>query len=94
MDFALLDPQLMSLTVIAHRIGKAVDNKFITKNICLDISKAFDKMWHWRLLHKLSIYGISGRALSLINTFLTGKSLNAIVNSQLSEALKINVCIS
>ena len=36
----------------------------------LDISKAFDGVWHDRLLYKLKSYGISGPLLILIKSFL------------------------
>ena len=31
-----------------------------TRAVALDISKAFDRVWHAGLLHKLKSYGISG----------------------------------
>ena len=37
--------------------------------IALDISKAFDKVWHAGLLHKLKSYGISGPFMEIINSF-------------------------
>ena len=42
--------------------------------MALDISKAFDRVWHAVLLHKLKSYQISGQIFSLISSFL-GKSL-------------------
>lgn len=41
------------LTVIIN-----VHNKSITREITSDISKDFDKVWCWELLHKLFTYGI------------------------------------
>ena len=35
----------------------------------LDISKAFDKVWHEGLLFKLEHIGISGNLLSLLKSF-------------------------
>ena len=37
----------------------------------LDISKAFDKVWHEGLIFKLELIGISGNLLSLLKSFLS-----------------------
>ena len=38
--------------------------------VALDISKALDRIWHARLLHKLKLYGVSGQIFGLILFFL------------------------
>ena len=43
--------------------------------MALDISKAFDRVWHAGLLHKLKSYGISGQISGLISSFLTNGRL-------------------
>ena len=78
------------LTVISHRISKALDSTFDARAIALDISKAFDQVWHKGLLHKLTSYGISGRVYSLIKSFLTGRKMKVVVNGQSSEILGTN----
>ena len=35
--------------------------------VFLDISKAFDKVWHDGIIFKLETYGIKGKLLNLIN---------------------------
>jgi hypothetical protein len=52
---------------IIQRINKALENKQYSSAAFLDISQAFDKVWHTRLLHKLR------QSLSL-NCFLILKS--------------------
>ena len=51
--------------------------------MALDTSKAFDRVWHAGLLHKLKSYGISGQIFGLISSFLFffGRSLHK--NTQL-----------
>ena len=43
--------------------------------MALDISKAFDWVWHAGLLHKLKSYGTSGQIFGLISSFLSNKQL-------------------
>ena len=44
-----------------------------TRAVALDISKAFDRVWHAGLLHKLKSYGISGQIFDLISSFLSNR---------------------
>ena len=46
----------------------------------LDFSKAFDKVPHKRLLHKLKAYNISGKILDWIESFLKDLTQQVIVN--------------
>ena len=46
------------LTVVSDRIARAFSRSGATRAVALDISKAFDKVWHAGLLHKLRSYGI------------------------------------
>ena len=78
------------LTVITHRVSQALDEGFMTRAVALDISKAFDKVWHRGLLLKLSKNGISGKVLGIIESFLSNRSLNVVINGQKSKAHNIN----
>ena len=46
--------------------------------VALDISKAFDKVWHKGLLHKLQSYGVSGEMHSIILAFLTNHKMKVV----------------
>ena len=50
----------------------------------LDISKAFDKVWHKGLLCKLESLGISGN-LNLFHSFLNDRYQRVVLNAQLSD---------
>ena len=52
---------------LTHNIYKAFDGdpSLGTRCVFLEISKAFDKVWHKGLLHKLKCYGINGKLLKL-----------------------------
>ena len=54
------------LTVVSDRTARAFNRLGATRAVALDISKAFDKVWHAGLLHKLKSYGISGQIFSLL----------------------------
>ena len=56
----------------------------------LDFSKAFDKVPHQRLLHKLEFYGIAGDTLSWLTAFLSDRSQQVIINGALSSPCKVN----
>ena len=60
--------QLLSIT---HEIFKGFDANpsLDTCGIFLDLSKAFDRVWHEALIFKLRSYGISDSFLRLFNSF-------------------------
>ena len=78
------------LTVITERLLRALDKCGEARIVALDISKAFDKVWHAGLLHKLSSYGISGKLLSVIKSFLLGRRLNVVLDGQKSKTYPIS----
>ena len=51
----------------------------------LDISKAFDKVWHEGLILKLSRNGISGNLLYLLKDFLKYQKQRVVLNGQNSS---------
>ena len=40
------------LTVVSNRIARAFNRFWATRYVALDMSKAFDRVWHVGLLHK------------------------------------------
>lgn len=67
------------------------DNKFIMRVFALDISNAFDKMYHWGLQGKLSSYGIFGKVFTIINSFLSSRSMKVVFNGHSSEAHNVGI---
>ena len=74
--------QLLSFT---HDIYYSFDEGFETRGIFLDISKAFDKVWHKGLIYKLRLYDFSGDLLSLLIDFLTNMKQRVVLNGQNSS---------
>ena len=58
--------------------------------VFLDISKAFDKVWHIGLLFKLKAYGVDGELLSLLENHLENRKQRVFLNGQTSEWREIN----
>ena len=59
------------LTAVSDRIARAFNRSVATRAVVLDISKAFDKVWHAGLLHSPRSYGISGQMFDFISPFLS-----------------------
>ena len=57
------------LTVVSDRIASAFKRSGATRAVALDMSKAFNRVCHGGLLHKLSPYGIQVRHLALFLLF-------------------------
>ena len=55
----------------------------------LDISKAFDKVWHDGLLYKLESFGISGNLLKLFHSYLYNRQQTVVLNGQYSKLAPI-----
>ena len=56
-----------------------------TRAVFLDISKAFDKVWHDGLILKLNNYGTSGPLLALIESFLSNRTQRTVLNGKCPE---------
>ncbi len=58
--------------------------------VTLDISKAFDRVWHKALLSKLLSYGFYPALCSFLSSFLSGRSIAAVVDGHFSTPKPIN----
>ena len=58
--------------------------------MALDISKAFDKVWHAENLHNLASYGADGKAHGIILSFLKRRKMNVVLDGKSSEDFSIN----
>ena len=56
-----------------------------TRRSFLDISKAFDKVWHEALILKLQTYGIDGDLLKLWINYLKDRKQRVVLNGQTSS---------
>ena len=79
------------LIVLSDRIARAFNRSGATRTVALDISKAFDRVWHAGLLHKLKSYGISGQIFGLISSFLSNRRLQVVLDGKSSQEYPVNV---
>ena len=80
--------QLLSIT---HEIHKAFDSnppKEI-RAVFLDISRAFDRVWHDGLIFKLQKIGVGGEMIRLLSSFLSEREQRVTTDGQFSEWVKI-----
>ena len=78
------------LTVVSDRIARAFNRSGATRAVALDISKAFDRVWHAGLLYKLKSYGISGQIFGLICSFLSNRQLRVVLDGKSSQEYQVN----
>ena len=76
--------QLISIT---HTIFKAFDCNppLDVRSVYLDISIAFDRVWHDGLIFKLKRCGVAGQLLSLIESFLNDLKQRTVLNGRCSN---------
>ena len=82
------------LTVVSDKISRAFNRSGATQAVALDISKAFDRVWHAGLLHKLKSYGISGQIFGLISSFLSNRWLQVVLDEKSSQEYPVNAGLS
>ena len=85
--FRRQDSCISQLLAITHEISSNFDANpsLETRAAFLDLSKAFDKVWHEGLLYKLKSYGIEGPLLSVIKDFLANRYQRVVLNGQTSS---------
>ena len=68
-----------------HKILSAFNDSHKVRGVFLDISKAFDRVWHEGLLFKLRQNRISGKLITLIKDFLSCRKHRVVLNGQQSS---------
>ena len=77
-------------TVVSDRIARAFNRSGATRAVPLDLSKAFERVWHAGLLHKLKSYGISGQIFGLISSFRSNRRLQVVLNGKSSQEYPVS----
>ena len=80
------DSCIAQLLSIIHEIQTAFDENPTAdvRGVFLDISKAFDKVWHDGIIFKLKSYSVESELLSLLK-HLENREQRVVLNGQTSE---------
>ena len=78
------------LLCITHDIYQSLDDGLETRGVFLDISKAFDKVWHKDLLFKLKQNDLSDGLTSNPKLFVDDISLFSVIHNINSTANNLN----
>ena len=81
------------LTVVSDRIARAFNRSGAIRAVALNISKAFDRVWHAGLLHKLKSCGISGQIFGLISSFLSNRRFWEVLDGNSAQEYPLNAGI-
>ena len=79
------DSTTNQLPFLVHTIHLALEEHKEVRSIFLDMSKAFDKVWHDGLLFKLQRNGIEGQLLQLFKSYLFNRKQRVVINDFESE---------
>ena len=71
---------------LTNEILKALNNKTLEGSIFCDLEKAFDSVNHDILLSKLSYYGTSGKATSLLKSYLQKSYQRILITNSLFKS--------
>ena len=70
-------------------IGKSINQTKSIDMSILDVTKAFDKVPHKRLIHKLKYYGITNPISSWIESFLAERTQQVVINGSASIPIQV-----
>lgn len=70
---------------LINTIYEGYNNKYYTAGIFLDIKKAFDKVWHDGIIHKLIHFNFPPYLIFLIKSFLNNRKFKAKYKNSLSN---------
>ena len=73
------------LVLTCHDSANILNQQGQVDALLLDFSKAFDKVSHAKLLHKLEQYGVNGKTLQLISGFLHNRTQFVAINGSHSS---------
>ena len=83
-DFKPSNSCINQLLSITHERYRSLDESLEARSVLINISKAFDKVWHDDIIFKLTQNGISGNLLNLLHDLLNERKQRVVLNGQFS----------
>ena len=77
------------LLKLYHQFSCAAEQSKDIRIVFLDITKAFDKLWHRDLLYKLQQFGIEGCLLKWFENYLSYRVQRVVINGHVSNWQRI-----
>lgn len=78
------------LLEIYNCILNSLEKKEISCFVFCDFSRAFDKVWHDGLLHKMKAYGINGNLLKWFRSYLSDRKQRVVIKQSSSKLCSIS----
>jgi hypothetical protein len=78
------------LTLVSHKLNSTLHLSGEACVVALDISKAFDRVWHPALLSKCKSLGLGSFFTNWIGNFLSNRQIQVLVDGFTSEVHEIN----
>ena len=83
------DSTANQLLYIVHKIKSSWAKKHISQACFLDISAAFDAVWHKALIEKLRSINVKGNCLKLLQSYLSERTAKTVVDGHESAELPV-----
>ena len=75
------------------RLGRRRLTIYVVDVVYLDYRKAFDTVWHSRLLTKRMGYGVDGQLLLWIKSFIQGRKMRVEVRGDHSDWVEVTLSL-
>ena len=79
------DSTTYQLLTIYDDFCKSLDLGQTSQAVFFDISKAFDRVWHRGLIHKLNVIGVRGSLLSWFKDYLDNRPQAVVIKGETSS---------
>ena len=87
--FKPFDSAMNQLVMLTHKIYQNFDQHTDVCMVFMDVAKAFDKVWHTGLVHKLQTLGFESSILKWLTNYLSNRAQKVVIQGQQSPLMDI-----